>query len=103
MYCNLKNHTVHNIILIVSTVTGSDFTVTDPLEVVFLANMVSSGATSCATIFIVDDTTLEGPHSFGVSIVGSDPPLMITDAQASVSITDDEGMSCVEFVYPTVC
>ena len=58
-----------------------------------MANMVSSGNTSCATISIVNDTALEGPHSFVVIIVGSDPPLMMSDTQTSVNITDDEGMA----------
>ena len=58
-----------------------------------MANMVVSGATACATISIEDDTALEGPHSFTVSITGSDPPLMVNDAQTSVTIADNDGNS----------
>ena len=85
--------------------SGEDFTAPDPLVVVFMADMVSSGNTSCVTISIVDDTALEGPHSFGVIIVGSDPPLMMSDIQTCVNITDDEGMAynmqvvCVIFAF----
>ena len=81
--------------MIFHAVNRSDFIVPDPLEVVFMANTVSNGNTSCATIIIVDDTALEGPHSFDMITVGSDPPLMTSGMQASVTITDDEGMSYV--------
>ena len=57
-----------------------------------MADMVSNKNTSCATISIVNDTALEGPHSFGVIIVGSDLSLVMSNMQTSVNIIDDEGM-----------
>ena len=78
--------------MILPAVNGSDFISPHLLDVVFTADRVSNGNTSCASIIIVDDTVLEGPHRFDMSIVGSDPPLMVNDAQASVTITDDEGI-----------
>ena len=73
---------------VIYIVNGSEF---DTMEVVFMADMVSSGATACATISIVDDMALEGPHSFSVSIVGSDPPLMTNDVPIDVTIEDNDG------------
>ena len=74
----------------VSQVSGEDFTALDPLEVVFMADMVSNRTTVCTTISIVDDMALEGLHSFTVSIVGSDPPLTTNDALVEVTIEDND-------------
>ena len=87
------------IIMIISTVNGLDFIVTDPVELVFMANTTFSGNTLCATISIINDAALEGLHSFNVSIMGSDPPLMINESQASVNIIDDEGMTDHEQIF----
>ena len=77
--------------------SGEDFNATDSLEVVFMANMVSSGNTSCTSISIVDDSTLEGPHSFRINIVGSNP-LLMTDG--SLYSNTEGTASCCIALFP---
>ena len=56
-----------------------------------MADMVSNGTTACTDISIVDDSALEGPHSFTVNIISSDPPLMMNNAMVEVTIEDNDG------------
>ena len=68
----------------------------DVFEVIFPPGTVN-GTTMCDPCSIINDTNLEGDHSFDVRIQGVAPNLMgiTTDPQdTTVEITDDEGEWC---------
>ena len=80
--------------LIVFAVQGEDYSATtNPLEVTFPVGALDND-TACADVMIIDDTALEGDHSFTVSMTGfggTDPLLSIgIPSLATVSIVDDE-------------
>jgi len=84
------------------SVEGEDFTIMPPdmFEVIFPPG-TENGTTMCDPCFIINDTNLEGDHSFDVRIHGVEPNLMgiTTDPQdTTVEITDDEGEWCSELV-----
>ena len=64
-----------------------------------MSGSAMQSSTSCAQITILDDNTLEGPHSFSVEVSmveiesdGTDPLLTIgTMSSATVNIVDNEG------------
>ena len=80
--------------------SDSDYSAADPLEVTFVSGSAVQDSTSCAQINILDDTNLEGPHSFTVEITtveldsdGTDPLLIIgPNNSATVNIVDNDGM-----------
>ncbi len=72
----------------------------DPPEVLFVAGIDGQGSTACASINIIDDSALEGPHNFTVTLsdfdtVGGTPDtariFMGSPSSASVVIEDNEG------------
>ena len=79
-------------------VEGSDYSTADPLEVTFMSGSAMQNSTSCAQISIIDDDTLEGPHSFSVEVStveiesdGTDSLLSIgTMSSAMVYIEDND-------------
>ena len=80
------------------TVLGEDYTAADPLQVTFSSGVAMLNDTACASISIVDDDALEGPHSFTVHITGveveSGLPAQLfigSPSYATVYICDNEG------------
>ena len=69
---------------------GDDFTSPNPLQIVF--DPIVSAGPLCATFDILDDTELEGDHSFTVQITGVGPAAVIDISAdtATVTIDDDE-------------
>ena len=79
-------------------VRGEDYTAADPLQVTFSSGVAMLNDTACASISIVDDGALEGPHSFIVHItdveVESGLPAQLfigSPSYATVNICDNEG------------
>ena len=68
-------------------VMGEDFSAADPLEIVFGLNET----VACATVSIIDDTALEGDHSFSVILASTIPPITIDNTPVEVTIMDNEG------------
>ena len=66
---------------------GEDFSVADPLEIVFGVN----DTVACAMVSIIDDDALEGNHSFSVTIASTVPPITIDSTPVEVTIMDNEG------------
>ena len=105
-------HTFIIFLSFLSLVEGLDYSAADPLEVTFMSgsaiqnsiidDFMSGSAmqnsTSCAQISIIDDHTLEGPHSFSVEVStveiesdGTDSLLSIgTMSSAMVYIEDND-------------
>ena len=81
--------------LIVFAVQGEDYSASDPLEVTFPVGAVEND-TACGDVIIIDDTALEGDHSFTVIMTGfggTDPDPLLSigiPSLATVSIVDDE-------------
>ena len=89
---------VNRLFVLFFSVEGEDFTIMPPdvFEVIFSPGTVN-GTTVCDPCSIINDTNLEGDHSFDVRIQGVAPNLMgiTTDPQdTTVEITDDEGEWC---------
>ena len=106
MYANCRQYMHNNYSFTVSVhyfkifTDGDDFSAPSPFEVIFPTGTVV-GDTFCVPCFIINDTNLEGDHSFEVRIQGVAPtmtditvdPTRITvdPRDATVEITDDEG------------
>ena len=75
------------------TVDGEDFSVTDPTQLnVFFEAGSMNGDSDCINITILEDSALEGDHSFTVSLNPPALPVKLTTPTSSpVSITDNEG------------
>ena len=72
---------------------GLDYTVTAPgvYEATFPSTTTMNGDVACDTIFIIDDTVLEGPHAFSLLITGTSlPGITFTGQFTTVNIEDDE-------------
>ena len=52
----------------------------------------------CTTIGIIDDTTLETAETFSVQLSTNDAQVILLSSQAIVTISDDEGESCSNFI-----
>ena len=70
-------------------VMGEDFSAAEPLEIVFGVNET----VACAMVSIIDDTALEGDHSFSVTLASTVPPITINNTPVEVTIMDNEGTS----------
>ena len=78
---------------------GMDYSAADPLSVTFPAVSSVSGTTACANVSIIDDDTLEGNHSFTVTVSslelspgGEYSGLQIeTPSSATINIVDNDG------------
>ena len=68
---------------------GEDFSAAEPLEIVFGVNET----VACAMVSIIDDTVLEGDHSFSVTLASTVPPITINNTPVEVTIIDNEGTS----------
>ena len=79
--------------VVLSTVDGEDFSVTDPTQLnVFFPSGSTNGNTDCINISIIDDDALEGDHSFTVSLNPPAAPVTLTTPSSSpVTITDNDG------------
>ena len=64
-----------------------DFSAADPLEIVFGVN----DTMACAMVSIIDDSALEGDHSFSVTLNSTVPPITIDNTPVEVTISDNEG------------
>ena len=64
-----------------------DFSAADPLEIVFGVN----DTMACAMVSIIDDSALEGDHSFRVTLTSTVPPITINNTPVEVTISDNEG------------
>ena len=84
-------------IVVLSTVDGEDFSVTDPTQLnVFFEAGSMNGNTDCINIAILDDAALEGDHSFTVSLDTPAAPVTLTSPSSSpVTITDNDGNYCL--------
>ena len=76
-------------------VMDEDFSAADPLEIVFGVNETMA----CAMISIIDDTALEGDHSFSVTLASTVPPITINNIPVEVTIMDNEGT----YLYKQCC
>ena len=76
--------------VVLSTVGGVDFSVTDPTQLnVFFEAGSMNGDTDCINITILEDNTLEGDHSFTVSLNPPALPVKLTTPSSSpVTITE---------------
>ena len=87
-----------------SLVLNEDYSVEDPLRVTFMPG----DAVACADITIIQDSLLEGTHSFSVEVSdvvkqsGSSDPLLTTGTSAVISILDDEGTFCAECTHTAI-
>ena len=71
-------------IVVLSTVEGVDFSVTDPTQLnVFFEAGSMNGDTDCINITILDDSAVEGDHSFTVSLNPPDFPVTLTTPSSS--------------------
>ena len=69
-------------------VEGEDFQSPSPLEVIF--NVASPAVPLCVTFDILDDSDLEGDHSFTVQITGVGPAAVIASPDTTTVIIDDD-------------
>ena len=74
---------------------GDDFSVADPLEIVFGVN----DTMACAMVSIIDDNALEGDHSFSVTIASTVPLITIDSTPVEVTIMDNEGTDLYKDCY----
>ena len=68
---------------------GEDFSAADPLKVTFTPGVNEDMA--CAMVSIIDDTALEGDHSFSVTLASTVPPITINSSPVEITIMDNEG------------
>ena len=68
---------------------GEDFSAASPLEITFTPGVNEDMA--CAMVSIIDDTALEGDHSFSVTLASTVPPITINNTLVEVTIMDNEG------------
>ena len=71
-------------------VAGSDY-VAGPLQATFPITSIE-GESSCVDIGILQDTVLEGDHSFGVEVTSATPSVVMvgTPSEETITILDDE-------------
>ncbi len=75
-----------------SSVAGEDYNlVPSPAVLVFFPTTTTEGVQSCLYFAIIDDTALEGNHSFTVNISSTSPDISRgSPSEADVVIADNE-------------
>ena len=85
------------IILYLNAVEGTDYTVAVPFEVTFPAG--SGNSASVSGCMALQDTSIEGDHSFAVSLdsvpVQFMNNVMLDPSTVEVTIVDDDGKSLI--------
>ena len=87
MTCIANMSTSHFFFMLIEL--GEDFSAADPLEITFTPGVNEDMA--CAMVSIIDDTALEGDHSFSVTLASTVPPITINNTPVEVTIIDNEG------------
>ena len=80
----------HVLFFHIPLVAGSDY-VAEPLQATFPITSIE-GESSCVDIGILQDTVLEGDHSFGVEVTSATPSVVMvgTPSEETITILDDE-------------
>ena len=68
---------------------GTDYTSVSSDEV--FPSGSTDGAMKCVNITILDDITVEGNHSFTVTLTTSDPDVMLGNNVTIITITENDG------------
>ncbi len=73
-----------------SAVSGTDYNAVPIPDPLVFPTSSTEGMELCAMIGIIDDTALEGEHSFSVHITSTSPQISIEMTYATVEIQDNE-------------
>ncbi len=73
-----------------SAVAGMDYDAIPIPDPLVFPSSSTEGMELCAMIGIIDDTALEGEHSFSVHITSTSPEITVGMAYATVEIQDNE-------------
>ena len=76
---------------LVSAVSGSDYTEVASTTLTFPAGSVDSDMSQCIDVSITDDSTLEDPETFTVTLTRSEAYVMLGNAETAVTISDNDG------------
>ena len=86
---------VLSIFLVVES--GSDFSPAPSLNIIFTAGTISSPATECASIEIMEDVAIECDHSFTVEAedieCDVEPAIVSASPSKTVTIEDNDGIA----------
>ena len=97
-------HIFMYIILSLNAVEGTDYTVADPFEVTFPAG--SGNSASFSGFMALQDISIEGDHSFAVSLdsvpVQFMNNVMLDPSTVEVTIVDDDGQSLIKVLLLVV-
>ena len=87
-----------NIFLFIILVVGLDYNIPIPSNISFSEDSIS-GTVECITYIIIDDDTVEGEHTFDVSLENPTNGLEIGNQAESTVVIVDDGKSKISLCY----